>query len=247
MASLAELAGSVAQEINSPIHLIQDKISLIKKATLSENKNPTVVAEENDTIQKIIEKVSKVTRGFLIFARDGQSDPVAPVDLQTVVENSIEMLKQKFTKKQIVFRNIHLPPHKITGRESQVYQVVYSLLTTIYDRLCKQSLSSIQPTSEKKPATLWIDISVAEENGNVHLSFIDSAPKYNQEHIQQLLDPQSSTVKVQRDAGLGLLLSKKIIEEHHGHLEYNLEHPDSKFTVQWPAAPATESAADAAA
>lgn len=89
--------------------------------------------------------------------------------------------------------------------------------------------------SEKKIMKIKVDSMVKNERSFIRINFDDTGHGVPGEVVHKLFTPFFTTKSQGEGIGLGLYVSRKIIEEHGGILSYEPKDIGSRFTVEFPA------------
>lgn len=223
MASLGEMAGSVAHEINNPLSVISMRAELILKNISGPKINIEKATEDIHKIEGTIDRIAKIVKGLRSFSRSGASDPMSKVSLKLVVEDSLSLCQEKFKNHstQLTFENLIPDRVFVNGREVQLSQVVLNLLNNAYDAIFE---------SENR----WVKIKLMLKKSVVQIEIIDSGAGIPENVLEKIMVPFFSTKEVGKGTGLGLSISKGIIEDHKGKLYYKLIDGHTAFVIELP-------------
>lgn len=220
MKSLGEMAGGIAHEINNPLVIIGMKASQLKKFITQnrmEDLNKAVSTIETTTF-----RISKIINGLRAFAKDGSKDPFEKAEINTAIEDTIALCQEKFKNAGVEIQFAKSSePAEIDCRVTEISQVVLNLLSNSFD--------AIQSCEEK-----WIKISVSEKQDNVEISVSDSGKGITSETAKKIMEPFFSTKDIGQGMGLGLSISKGIIESHQGQLNLDISLPNTTFLISLP-------------
>jgi C4-dicarboxylate-specific signal transduction histidine kinase len=145
-----------------------------------------------------------------------------PVALAKIVEDTLEVCRERFKHHSIqLFAPDVDPGLTVLCREVQIGQVLLNLSQNAYDAVVNQA-------GEK-----WIRLEVTEDGDSAVFSFSDSGPGVPPELRNKIMEPFFTTKDVGKGVGLGLSLSRTIIEEHGGNLELTekARHPSFSFSL----------------
>jgi C4-dicarboxylate-specific signal transduction histidine kinase len=106
-------------------------------------------------------------------------------------------------------------------RPIQISQVILNLLNNASDAL---EFSSVR----------WIRLQVKQVAATVYISVTDSGPGISLSIQSRLMQPFATTKAPGRGTGLGLSLSKQMIEEHDGTLFVDWKSEATRFVIQLP-------------
>ena len=109
----------------------------------------------------------------------------------------------------------------IKGDQVQLSQVFINLLNNSYDALCD---------AQNK----WIKIELKESDTEFLISFIDNGAGIQEDIKQKIFNPFFTTKEFGKGTGLGLGISKAIMEKHNGELLLDSTHPHTCFIVKLP-------------
>ncbi len=223
MASLGEMAGGIAHEINNPLAIISATIMqldrLLKKseAFSEKDKVSSYVSRLNGTV----ERISKIIKNLRHFARDGENDPMTSVPLNRIIEDTLSLCAERFKNAEIpVDLNLSYTGN-IECREIQISQVILNLLGNAFD--------AIENLPEK-----WVKIETSCSGNDIILRITDSGHGIPMAVQNKMLNPFFTTKEVGKGTGLGLSISKGIIESHAGRLSVDNAVSNTAFVIQLP-------------
>lgn len=228
MATLGEMAGGIAHEINNPLTIIQNLSSRILKILPRNSNGPmeTKILEESfrhlDTITSTCDRISQIIRGLRSFSRKADGDPFALMPLKDILNETIELCRKRFYLSGIDFRIATIPDLTISARSCQISQVLLNLLNNSYD--------AIKDQKEK-----WIEFGFFQVNEHlIELSITDSGHGIPKEIAEKIMNPFFTTKPVGKGTGLGLSISKEIIEAHSGTIALDGSSPHTRFVIRLP-------------
>lgn len=230
MATLGEMAGGIAHEINNPLAIIQGLSSRLHKI-LTRNSNgplepkaPEEAFKHLDTIMSTCDRISQIIKGLRSFSRNADGDPFALTPLKDTLNETIDLCREKFHLSGIVFKISTIPDLTINTRSCQISQVLLNLLSNSYD--------AIKDQKEK-----WIELGISQVNEClIELSITDSGHGIPKEIAEKIMSPFFTTKPVGKGTGLGLSISKEIIEAHSGTLSLDDSSPHTRFVIRLPLA-----------
>ncbi|MGZ3649562.1 MAG: PAS domain-containing sensor histidine kinase [Bdellovibrionota bacterium] len=222
MSALGEMAGGLAHEINNPLAIIHGHAVLLRELGRDRRLTPEELATMTTTIEQTSERISKIVKSLLTFARDGEKDPYEPVTLKSIVLDTVEFCKVRFQQHGIDF---HIDPIddnlRIDCRQVQISQVLLNLLNNAHDAV------------ESLP-TRWIRISTLDDGEAAQIIVTDSGPGIASELRDKIFQPFFTSKEIGKGTGLGLSVSKGIAEAHLGSLSLDASFPNTRFTLRLP-------------
>jgi signal transduction histidine kinase len=198
LAAVGQLAAGVAHEVRNPL----TSIKMLVEAALREHK-PRPFTEDNLRIVHCeILRLEQTVQGLLDFARPPKLKK-QPCDLRAVVVQAVELIRVR-ARQQKVEVELNAPEEPIRGiaDPGQFCTVLVNLLVNALDAM---------PHGGRLKILLY---AIGEEA--IRLEVSDTGEGVCPEMVGQLFTPFVSTKPT--GSGLGLSISKRIIEEHGGRI-----------------------------
>ncbi len=220
LAALGTLSAGLAHELNNPIGIISSRIELMLMEAGAQGL-PAQVREDLEVLHRNAQRVARIARGLLSFARPSPGER-GPVDLNQVVEETLLLVERQVTKSGIrivTTLDPAIPP--IRGDANALQQVVLNLVTNAREAMDGEGVIRI----ETGPAP--------GRPGWVHLVVADTGPGISPEALAKIFDPFYTT-KV-GGTGLGLSVSHGIVRDHGGTVEVQSEpEKGTAFVLSFP-------------
>ncbi|MFU2207101.1 ATP-binding protein [Solidesulfovibrio sp. C21] len=214
MATLGEMATSVAHELNQPMTVIQTIAEYLMRKTRRGEAVPAELFQEMaEGIGKHIARATRIITHMREFGR--KSDlTVGPVDLGEVLLHTMELFNQ-----QLKVRNIEvatdvtpgLPP--VSADAGRLEQVFMNLLLNARDAIEERG-----PAAGGK-AEKRITLRVYREGDHVAAAIADTGPGIAPDIQDKIFEPFFTTKPVGKGTGLGLSISYGIIKDYGGTIE----------------------------
>ncbi len=204
--SVGQLAAGMAHEIKNHIYCIRAGLGGIgKRLTLmSDGKLDTKETYEHlfkalKTSDNAIEGSLFIVNSLLDFSRKNR-EGMSLSDINQGVENTLTIVSPMIEDRITI--------HKEYGEIDQVECCIEEINQVVMNMV----LNAHQAIEEK--GTLWIK--TVQNEHNVMISIVDDGPGIPQEHLDKIFTPFFSTKEKNVTRGLGLSISYKIIQSHHG-------------------------------
>ena len=199
LAALGQLAAGIAHEIRNPLTSINILIHSIAE------KFPSIDSNQEDfkVLEEEIHRINEIVDQFLRFAK-----PAPPLlqkaDLVSIVEEILQLLRPQIDKQNIAVEKEFQPLPIILMDREQMKQAILNLL-----------MNAIQAM----PGGGHLELSGrnSEEGQWIYISIRDSGTGISEEDMSKLFDPFFSTKE--GGIGLGLSITHRIIDQHHGKIE----------------------------
>jgi len=217
MVTLGKLSAGVAHEINNPLAFISGAVSTIEKywsfidpELEKKNANDKVRFVQNtftETIQiakQGIARISAIVRGLNSYARnDSVSMQLCSIPdcLQNVLSVAHNWVKNGIQLKLQLGESLS----SIQADQSKIEQVFLNLICNATEAL-----------QDRTNALLTIRAS--EDNEYVYVVFSDNGPGIAKEALSKVFDPFFTTKQNMKSTGLGLCISRGIMEQHGGFI-----------------------------
>jgi signal transduction histidine kinase len=227
LTSAARMSATVAHEINNPLEAVVNLLYLVKGTPgLPESAIDHLLVAEQE-----LERVSHITKQTLAFYRESKT--AERIDVIPLVEYVLKLQSNKFKTKAIKVQREFGECPPITGSSGELKQAVSNLISNAADAV-------------GDGGTICIRLSCVESIDGiaVHIEIEDDGPGIAAEHLDRLFEPFFTT-KADVGNGLGLWVTKEIIERHQGMIVVNSRTENglggAVFVVQIPCEPIVRS------
>ncbi|MGQ8337291.1 sensor histidine kinase [Sunxiuqinia sp. A32] len=182
------MSKETAHQLGTPISSLMAWIELLKMQDVKEE----MITE----FEKDINRLEKVTERF---SKIGSAPELVTDDLRDVIKSSVSYLESRSPKKikfVLDFGQDHhyFAPHNV------------ALFSWVIENLCKNAIDAIENEGV-------IGLHLSEKNGNIVLDISDNGKGIHKSLQKNIFRPGFTTKK--RGWGLGLSLSKRIVENYH--------------------------------
>lgn len=207
MVAVGRLASGIAHEINNPL----GGITLCFKNLIGENTDNRTREKLIEAINDGLQKIKNIVEQLLDFSRMSVTENT-PVDINSMINRQLVFFNYTASKKDIRIVNDYaddIPPLLID--ENKMSQVFMNII-----------INAVQ--SMEKGGDLTIRTGI--DNGFCVISFEDTGKGIPPEVMAYVFEPFFTTKGVGEGTGLGLSVSKGIVEQHGGIIDV-----DSKVGV----------------
>jgi len=213
LATAGTLAGGVAHEVRNPLNAVLNAARTLpgaKNRPELESKLLSIIVEGSQRIDKIVAALEQ-------HVRPAEENSILQCDLQSGLRSSIELLEHKMSgvSVQLNFES----SRAVVASPRELNQVFLNLL----DNAVRAGAKSI-----------WVR--TLDEADLVRVSISDDGPGVPKEIAALIFEPFFTTRPVGEGTGLGLYLSRRIIQDCGGTLSYApREGGGAVFGIQLPA------------
>ena len=221
MESIGTLAAGVAHEVKNPLAIMQMGVNYLSKKLPEGDENIAMVLQE---MKEAITRADSITRGLLDFAASKQL-AVKPEDFNQLITDTLKMVRHELNKKRIeLVKDLAVLLPKVAVDKTQIQQVFVNLFvnaahampeggTLTVRTFAKQMTETTHSEGSRSSAHLWVgDTAVVAE-------VEDTGSGIPQEHLAKIFDPFFTTKPTGVGTGLGLPVSRKIVELHGGTID----------------------------
>jgi len=238
MASLGQLAGGIAHELNNPLTgvLGQSQIALEKLSATDP------LRETLGKITKAAERCRKITKGLLDFSR--QKDyHFELTDITKIIDASLDICSSDIIASKItVIKNYGKNVPKINVSSAHIQQVFLNIITNAIHTMKNGGMLTITTrdviANEMKQSQNKIATPSAR-NDNIQfieISFKDTGDGISKENLEKIFTPFFTTKDPGKGTGLGLAISYGIVQRHNGKIMVSSggEKKGATFTIKFP-------------
>jgi len=201
LATMGQLAGFIAHELNTPL----TSISLLTSAATKRVEDP-VALEKLKKIDAERRRAAGIIRGLLSLSRNRQIQAIE-TDLRFVVRSAVEQMPRKRKKGVTLDVDVGEGAAPSMVDPLQIQEVLLNLLDNAMRSTAK---GSVRVRIEERPRTYAILVA-------------DTGQGMAPEVVAHLFEPFSTSKTQGEGIGLGLLLAKHVVTGHGGTLEVNSE------------------------
>ncbi|MBI2560389.1 MAG: PAS domain S-box protein [Planctomycetes bacterium] len=201
LAVVGELAAIVAHEVNNPLAGLQNFVKLIE----SEPHNIQQTREFMHLMAEGLKRIEFIVRGLLAFSKPHFLN-FAEHDIREIIESSLKFVDHRLEVEHISLRKqFHDDLLPVYVDANSITQVVVNILINALDSMTDGgALSIVAANCDRFSPCIKVMIS-------------DTGTGIKQEIMDKIFDPFFTTKG--NGVGLGLAISKRIIEAHGGEIE----------------------------
>lgn len=225
LAAVGQLAAGVAHELRNPL----TSVKLLVQTAAAQAAPQGEDRQHFQVIQSEIERMERTIQSLLDFARPSVQHRIRH-DLKATVARAINLVQPRAERDRVTISvepgatGGHLP---VTGDPDLLHQVFINLLLNGMEAMPSGGLLMV--SFEEQPA----NESDADGRCLWRVLVRDCGPGIPPAETEHIFEPFVTTKA--RGTGLGLAVSRRIIDEHHGQLTAQ-NHPDggAVFVVELP-------------
>jgi two-component system, LuxR family, sensor histidine kinase DctS len=224
LASLGEMSGGIAHEINNPLAMIKGKASVMLMQLEKGNTDPVRLKSDLEKINAVVDRIANIVSGLRAFSRDASQEGLKEADLAKVLNDTASLCQERFKAHGVELRLRSVEHLPVPCRPIQVSQALLNLLNNSHDAVANLP----HP---------WIEVSLEEAGGVARFEVTDAGLGIPPETALKIMRPFFTTKDVGKGTGLGLSVSKGLIEAQGGKLYYDAASTHTRFVIELPTGP----------
>jgi signal transduction histidine kinase len=222
LASLGELAGGIAHEINNPLQILLGHVSLLSQGKDAEHRI--------EIIRNQVQRIAQITRQLVSFSRSVPDElDHEPLNVNWAINEIIELVDYQFKNRGIEFDlrfSDELPP--LNSNKNYLQQGFLNLLLNAKDAMANGGKMLI---------------STEYSGGKISIRFSDTGVGIKKENLAKIFQPFFTTKEPGKGTGLGLSITRGIVSKLGGEIKVDsVEGRGTTFTISVPVRKSLESA-----
>ncbi|HEY1582268.1 MAG TPA: hybrid sensor histidine kinase/response regulator [Chthoniobacterales bacterium] len=220
LASLGQASAEFVHDIGNPLTIVWGYVQLLaKKLEESESPdNPNAVSSNKEL--EIIEQNVRLCRDLLTMWQSYGSADAAPhqvVSISDIVREVVESVGAMAKDNGVVLKcDATEDPCSLKGDAVQITRAIQNVI-----------INAIQASAESKGT---VDVSCIRKDFYVDVRIADTGHGISLEQIAKIFDPYFTTKQGKSGTGLGLYITKKVIEDHSGSIKVD-STPNTGTTI----------------
>jgi signal transduction histidine kinase len=207
LASVGEMAASIAHELNNPLGII----SLRLEAVLAKTPPSDPRRKALEIIEQELERMAGLVSNLLHFSRPGK-ESISSVDLAEEVERALELMHHHLKKRAINVRREWEPgPLRVLADRQKLRQVFLNLVSNAGDAMPNGGTLTLRIKRHLLP----------DGRSGVLIEVVDTGCGIPQDILPKVMDAFFTTKEEGKGTGLGLAICRRIVQDHQGsiHIE----------------------------
>lgn len=219
LASMGEMIGNIAHQWRQPLNALA---LLLQKQQIFHERGLLTAEKIDENVKKgtmLINKMSSTIDDFRDFFKPNKQK--IEFDIKGAVEDTLELINAALYNKNIELQLNIDAGHTIYGYKNEFSQVILNLINNAKDVLIEKAV---------KDAKITIDAIVKDDM--IRLCISDNGGGIPQDIIEHIFEPYFTTKDEGKGTGVGLYMSKMIIEDNmHGQLSVHNDADGAVFII----------------
>jgi len=220
--SIGRLAAGVAHEVKNPLALLLMGVEYLEGNVPTDDENVPVILRE---MREAITRAETIIVGMVDFSSHRQLD-WQTVQLNQIIEGAALLTRHQFTRKSVrLKKNLDRALPAIRGDKTRLEQVIVNLFINAVQAVKKGGRVSVSTWSrelgEEDRRNFGSRTADPFRAGDrvVIAEITDNGPGIPPEVIDKVFDPFFTTKPTGEGTGLGLSVTRKIVDLHEGQIE----------------------------
>jgi len=213
MASLGKMAAVVAHEVNNPLSGILTYAKLLRKWVESGQAGHDKREEAMQCLELIAtesRRCGDLIKNLLSLSRTAPMN-VQSTDLHAVVDRCLMLVRHQLDLGGIELQlNIAKDLPRVPCDPAQIEQVLIALIMNAIDAM-------------PRGGNLWLDARLSDDESEIEIQVRDDGAGIAPDILPHIFEPFLTTKESGHGVGLGLAISRGIVERHNGRIEAKSE------------------------
>jgi C4-dicarboxylate-specific signal transduction histidine kinase len=222
LATLGEMATSVAHELNQPLSIIRMAAENSRRKMSKENVAVEYLTDKLQRIEEQTARAAAIIDHMRMFGREATEDP-ALIDPRNVVTNALDLMGEQLRLAGIeVVTEFPEDSPCVLGHIIQMEQVIINLLTNARDAMSERG------------GAMKITLRVFVDQQHLHITSEDTGGGIAQNALSRIFEPFYTTKEMGKGTGLGLSVGYGIIRDMKGTITAENINDGARFTITLP-------------
>ncbi|HZT09075.1 MAG TPA: response regulator [Chloroflexota bacterium] len=220
LATMGELAASVAHELNNPLATVSLRIESMLASTAEDDQRRRSL----EIVDAEVERMARLVARLLEFSRHTERQ-ISTIDLPSEIANSLELVQGYVRNRRVTpVTEYASGPLTILADRQQLRQVLLNLITNACDAMESGGTLTIRVYREDSAAVQLAPDRRTDNGGQegrptVVIEIADTGSGISPADLARVTEPFFTTKPEGKGTGLGLAICRRIVQEHAGKLE----------------------------
>jgi two-component system sensor histidine kinase/response regulator len=225
LASLGQASAEFVHDLGNPLTIVWGYVQLLaKKLEQSEKENGTTNGTSAKEIN-IIEQNVRLCRELLTMWQSYgsvEASPHKPISVARIVDEVTKGVAPMASESGVELHyNICDDPCTLLGDSVQIMRAIQNVI-----------INAVQASAEKKGS---VTVSCTRRDFYVDVRVEDTGCGITQAQLAKIFDPYFTTKQSKSGTGLGLYITRKVVEDHNGSIKVDsTPQMGSTFTIRLP-------------
>jgi PAS domain S-box-containing protein len=205
LASVGELAASIAHELNNPLATVRLRVESVLSRTPADDSRRRAL----EIVDQESKRMGELVANLLQFSRRGDGH-ISTVDIRQELTKAVELINHHLRKRLItVDQEFAVDTPDVFADRQKLRQVFLNLITNAGDAMPQGGTLTLRT----------VPTALASGRPGITIEFIDTGVGIPTENLDRIMEPFFTTKEEGKGTGLGLAICRRVIQEHHGTIQ----------------------------
>lgn len=221
---IGEMAGGVSHEINNPLTIISSKLRTLMRDLLNGAElDREVLISVVNKVMATTNRISKIVEGIQ-SSYSGKTLAKEEVSTKSIIKEALSQCKDRIHETGIDLIVDEAADFIIEVNSTQISQVLLNLLSNAIDAVL------LLPKNQR-----WIRVELKKnEKNRLIVAVTDGGTGIPKEIARKIMHPFFTTKEVGNGTGLGLYISKRLVEDNKGQFYLDQNSKNTSFVIDLP-------------
>lgn len=220
MEALGNLSGGIAHDFNNILMAITGNAEV---ASFSIDNDPAMIKHNLSNILAASEKAKNLIQQILLFSRSSHEDDVSLLDLCTVLEEPVSLIRASVADNIKVDLVCSSDLWSINANSTQIERVIMNLCVNAEQAMKNGGEIRVAANNKTTSKPMKLVGTALPPGDYVTVSISDTGTGISTENMSRIFEPFFTTKSQDQGTGLGLALVYGIIKRHGGFLDLKSE------------------------
>jgi|GEM_PF-1448033 len=221
LSTLGMMSSGIAHEVKAPLAVISVGAQQMQHLVGEEHPDKKMLQNVVSIILRNVERITDIITTLRNLSREGSDDPFTTAPANRIVKEAVDLCRHRFIKSGISLLLPEKSDIALECRPSQLAQVLINLINNAHD--------AVEHLEDR-----WVSVELRESAGEVFFSVTDSGMRPEGEVCDKLFQPFFTTKADGKGVGIGLNISRRIVESHEGIFEIDRSSQNTRFVFRIP-------------
>jgi signal transduction histidine kinase len=214
--TIGELSACFAHEVTNPLMLIRGHLRFVEESLPPDH----ALRINFEVIDRASRRIEEMAKRMLDFSRN-RTPRTEPADVAEVISDALRFV-QPYFRTQYIDVQVHLEQKLpiVHLDRWQLVQAIVNLLQNAADAMVESTRRAL-------------NITARTEDNSMRIAVTDTGTGISSGNVSRIFDPFFTT-KGERGTGLGLYITKQVIEEHGGTIAVHTGDRGTTFVISLP-------------
>ena len=219
LASMGDMIGNIAHQWRQPLNTLGLIIQKVGFYNEEDSLDKETIRTNVNKCMSIIFGMSETIDDFRDFFNPNKEK--IEFSIKDSIEKAYQVVEPLFKNINITYEMKIKEDYFVNGFKNEFSQVILNILNNAKDSMLEHNI--------EKPSVV---VEIVKMGDNVIINIVDNGGGISEEQLEKIYDPYFTTKAEGKGTGLGLYMSKMIIEDHmDGKLSATNTKDGVKFTI----------------